>query len=91
LPFQCYDVSQVANLTTVTSAYKYRAAFKEEQMYNEVPMISICNEVVKELFVTKPRYNWKEFTFPQEELQEVPPTSSYHSYLSQSDQVAHLI
>jgi hypothetical protein len=45
----------------------------------------------KELFVTKPLSNWKEFTFPQEELQEVPPTSCDHKYLSQSDQVAHLI
>jgi len=45
----------------------------------------------KELFFIKPPSNWKEFTNPHEDLQEVPPTSCEHSYLSQSDQVAHLI
>jgi len=63
-------------------------------MYNEVLMSSICNEVIdikERIFVAKPPSKWKEFTFPHEELQEVPPTSRDHSHLSQSEQVAHLI
>jgi len=35
----------------------------------------------KEFFFTKPPSNWKEFTIPQEDLQEVLPTSCEHSYL----------
>jgi hypothetical protein len=46
LAFQCYDISQAANLTTVIAACKYRASFKEEKMYNGVPMSAACSEAI---------------------------------------------